>query len=100
MNARQKAKYYKRKYEELARKPKPVQFHVEQHRIDTIRYTRLYDPWLAEKESYIKDILAKDLCFKLSEQLKDYVEINSCFEPHLNKIRFDAKVWVVRKEGY
>lgn len=95
MNARQKAKYYKRKYEQLAKKP--VQFKVERYAVDTLRYARFIPEPLGHNTNYIHDVLAKDLSFKIAEQLKDYVEYTFEFEPHLNQYKLDAQVRVVRK---
>ena len=97
MNARQKAKYYKRKYKELAEKPIPVQFKVDRYAVDTLRYARLIDEPMTHHTEYIQDILVKDICFKMAEKLKDYAEFDMRFEPHLNKYRFEATLRVVRK---
>ena len=41
MNARQKAKYWKKKYQELASVPVPIKNVVSERRITTISYTKV-----------------------------------------------------------
>lgn len=96
MNARQKAKYYKRKYEEIANKPLP-KFTVTPYRIDTLRFQRLYPEALIVEgeEDMIKDIVTRDLVNDLVSQMNKYVIVKTCFEPHLNKYRITGEIKVV-----
>lgn len=96
MNARQKAKYYKRKYEELANAPVPI-FHVHDHPVDTLKVQRLYPEALVfHSESYVKDVVVRDLAQCIAEDLNRYAEYFTEFEPHLNKYKITAQVRVVR----
>lgn len=95
MNARQKAKYYKRKYEELANVKIPI-FRVEQHKIDTLRFQRLYpEVLIAGREDVVADIISKDVGFEIASQIDKYVTVKTEFEPHLNQFRVVGEVKVV-----
>ena len=96
MNARQKAKYYKRKYEELAKMPLP-KFTVTNYKVDTLRLQRLYPEALIEKgkENTLTDIIIKDLANELASQIGRYVTVTANFEPHINYYRIVGEIRVV-----
>ncbi len=102
MNARQKAKYYKRKCEEFANMPLP-EFTVTNYKVDTLRVLRLYPEALIKgNEDRIKAILTRDLVNELVSQMNEYVTVKpiiNCFEPHLNYYRFEGELKVVRAES-
>jgi len=100
MNARQKAKYYKRKYEELANMPLP-KFTVNNYKVDTLRFQRLYPDALIVNgdENKIIDIITRDLANELVSQMDKYVIVKSCFEPHLNQYKFVGEIKVVRAKS-
>lgn len=95
MNARQKAKYYKRKYEMLLKQP--IQFKVEQHKIDTLRFERFYPDALIvqEKGDYLREIVVKDIAQGLASSLDKYIDYRTEFCPHINKYRFLGEIKVV-----
>ena len=97
MNARQKAKYYKRKYEELAKMPLP-KFTVINYKIDTLRFQRLYPEALIVKgkEDMLTDIITRDLANELTSQMDKYVTVTTNFEPHINHYRVVGEIRVVR----
>ena len=97
MNARQKAKYYKRKYEELAKMPLPKST-VINYKIDTLRFQRLYPEALIVKgeENTLTDIITKDLANELASQMGKYVTVTTNFEPHINHYRIVGEIRVIR----
>lgn len=99
MNARQKAKYYKRKYEELKNMPLP-KFTVNNYKVDTLEFQRLYPEALIVNgmEDEIKNIITRDLVNGLVLQMDKYVTVKTYFEPHWNHYRFVGEVKVVRAE--
>lgn len=85
MNARQKAKFYKRKYEELLKSP--VKFKVEQYKIDTLRFERLYPEYLItqENDSYFREVMLNDMAQGLANNLDKYIDYYIKFCPDINK---------------
>ena len=101
MNARQKAKYYRRKYEELANMPLPKPA-VTKYKVDTLKIQRLYPPGdliVNGMKDEIKNIIARDLVDSLASQMDKYVTVEACFDPCLYQYRFAGKVKVVRAES-
>lgn len=97
MNARQKAKYYKRKYESLLKEP--VRYKVETHPIDTLRFERYYPKALVmQGDDYIIDVLKRDLANGLVDKLNNYMDYKTEFCPHLNQYRFVGEFQVVRRK--
>ena len=96
MNARQKAKKYKRMYEKLLNQP--VQFKVEQHKIDTLRFERLYPKHLVidQNSGYFKEVILKDIAYSIAESLDKYMFYRTEFWPHMNRYRFVGEIKVVK----
>jgi len=100
MNARQKAKKYKRMYEALLKSS--VKFKVDEHKIDTFRCERFYPEALvlsAKKESadYLRQIIVKDIAEGLANNLDKYIDYHTEFCPHLNKYRFSGEIKIVAR---
>lgn len=95
MNARQKAKKYKRMYEALLNQP--VRFKVEQHKIDTLRFERFYSEALIMQgdSGYLREVIVKDIAQGLASSLDKYIDYNMEFCPHINKYRFYGELKVV-----
>ncbi len=95
MNARQKAKKYKRMYEALLKSP--VKFKVEQHKIDTLRFERFYPEAVIAQEdsSYLREVMVKNIAESLASSLDKYIDYNIEFCPHINKYRFYGEIKVV-----
>ena len=95
MNARQKAKKYKRMYEELLNKP--VQFKIEQHKIDTLRVERLYPEQviLEKNNSYIPDLIVNDIAISLASKLSKYVNYKTERWPLKNMYHIIGEIKVV-----
>lgn len=98
MNARQKAKHYKRMYEELLNKP--IKVNVINHKVDTLRFSRLYPQPIitSSDEDITTKILTKDLVNSLVVQMDKYVTIKTEFIPFLHQYKFNAVVEVVRRD--
>jgi hypothetical protein len=98
MNARQKAKRYKRMYEELVNKP--VKITVEQHKIDRLRFKRVYPRYLVidENSSYFKEVILKDIAFDLVKSLDKYIDYHTEFYLDTNEYCFVGEIKVVEKE--
>lgn len=98
MNARQKAKKYKRMYEALLNQP--VKFNVEQHKIDTLKFERLYPEALIipENNSYLREVIVKDLAQDLVSNLDKYVNYHTEFCPITNMYRFYGEIDVVDRK--
>lgn len=95
MNARQKAKYYKRKYENLLKQP--ITFTVEQRKIDTLQFERFYPEALIEQENsdLMRKIVVRDVAHALADNLDKYVDYRTIYDPHMGVYRFFGKVRVV-----
>ena len=95
MNARQKAKKYKRMYEALLKQP--VRFKVEQHKIDTLRFERFYPEALIvqENSNYLRKVIVKDIAQNIASSLDKYIDYFTEFCPHINKYRFCGEIKVV-----
>ena len=98
MNARQKAKYYKRKYEELAKQPLLPELKVTNYRVDKLRFMRLYPAVLVEgNERLLLDTVTRDLSHELVSKIDKYVTTRVNFEPHLNQYRVVGELEVVSR---
>ena len=98
MNARQKAKKYKRMYEELLRKP--VRFKMGRHKIDTLRFERFYPAALVTQEysDYLREVIVKDIAQGIASSLDKYIVYNTKFCPNINKYRFYGEIKIVESE--
>lgn len=97
MNARQKAKKYKRMYEALLNQP--VKFNVEQHKIDTLRFERFYSESLVANanSNYFREVIVKDIAQSLVSSLDKYLDYFTEFCPHTNQYRFCGEVKIVNR---
>jgi len=100
MNARQKAKYYKRKYEELAANqyvPKITEVH---HRIATVYVSRKVPTFLVTKEEdtfrHVKEALLREM----ADNLDPYVTYSSDYNNDRRYYMYTAKLDVVEKCHY
>ena len=97
MNARQKAKKYKRMYEALLNQP--VKIKVEQHKIDTLRFERFYPAAVIAQADNIhwREAIVRDLAQDLVSSLNKYVDYHTEFCSHINKYRFYGEIKVVNR---
>jgi len=98
MNARQKAKKYKRMYENLLKKP--VEIKVEQHKIDTVRCERYYHEVFITRmdKGQLRSIITSDIAYCLANDIGKYIDYHIEFCPHINKYRLYGEIKVVAKE--
>jgi len=96
MNARQKAKYYKRKYEETKVKPIP-KFIVSKYNVDTLKAKQLCPKDLIENndENIYIDIITRALAQCLASQADKYMTITTQYEPSLRSYIIDGEIKVV-----
>ena len=100
MNARQKAKKYKRMYEALAKQP--VMLRVEQPKqlkIDTLKFERYYPEELVVNESkdFLWKAILKDVAEGLANSLDRYIDYRTEFCSDLG-FRLSEEIMVVRRE--
>lgn len=98
MNARQKAKMYKRRYESLLHKP--IKFNVEQHKIDTLRFTSYYPKEFIinmdknDLEKFLLNNVVKGLVFGLEQ----YISYHCDFIPSSNVYYLEGEIKVVSRK--
>ena len=100
MNARQKAKKYKRMYEALTAKWKPpIEFKVENYKIDTLNFYMTLDERLAVDvdKDYIKDVTINDLTQYLAKHFDEYVNWYIEHLPYTLKCRICYRIKILRK---
>lgn len=101
MNARQKAKKYKRMYEALLNQP--VEFKVEQYKIDTLRFEKFYPEELVKENSNaLREIVINDIAQGLAQGLIDrfdnYIDYFTEYCPYVMKYHFCGDIKVVNKK--
>lgn len=98
MNARQKAKKYKRMYEALLNSP--VKFNVEQYKIDTLRCEKFYPaaPIVLGDSNYVRKIVVKDIAESLASNLDKYIDYFTEFCQYTNQYRFYGEIKVVSRK--
>lgn len=98
MNARQKAKKYKRMYEELVKRP--IEVKVEQHKIERLKMKRYYPTALVMQENsdYFRHCVLRDITFSLAESLDKYMDYYTEFCPDTNKYCFVGEINVVSRK--
>ena len=91
MNARQKAKFYKRKYEELLHMPIPKTI-VETRKVDTLRYEK----YISEDcMSYSYSYLFRDMEDSLSKEIRKYCEWHLEHIPEKSMFKFTAQIKLI-----
>lgn len=102
MNARQKAKKYKRMYEAILNqhiKPK-----IEQHKIDTLRFEKFYPKEFIAKENSnaLQEIVLNDITQGLAQGLIDrfdnYIDYFTEYCSYINEYCFCGEIKVVNKK--
>lgn len=94
MNARQKAKKYKRLYEELSKQPLPVIF-KEPYHIDTLRFEKCYPDELLRNSPNATSYIQKDIVQGLAEGLNKYIVYRMDYDPTTNTDRVCGELKVV-----
>lgn len=100
MNARQKAKRYKHKYNELLNR-----YQIISSKIDVLTFEHYYDrdfP-MGMNESHMKEIVVSDIAHCLSRYVVDnfdkYVNYRAWFNPYVDKHYINARIAISRKES-
>ena len=78
MNARQKAKYWKRRCLELASVPVPTKNVVSEHRIETLCYTKVIDDEIYKlglDSTELQKMILGEVINGLAERAKNFVDI-------------------------
>ena len=93
MNARQKAKYYKRRYENLLKQP----YTVERHKIDTLQFEQFFPAYLIEKvnDDYPRQIVKGRIAHYLAENMDKYIEYRTIYDPFVGEYQFRGRLQVV-----
>ena len=95
MNARQKEKRYKQKYEQLKNTYMKPLFEVR-YKVDCLHFTKTYPTkYIIDGGSEFMDLIRKDLVEGLTTQLNDYVEIMAQEDPFMDTTRFDVEIKAV-----
>lgn len=97
MNARQKAKRYKRMYKELLNKPFVPKITMEQHKVNTLRIKRYYPEELIilEDKDYVRGVIATDIAHDIAKNLDKYIDYEMGFEPHINRYYLYGEIKIV-----
>ena len=74
MNARQKAKYYKRKYNELKDDPYRPRLEVRNIYTETLKVTKFYPDYLFGDS---QDLIKHELTRELSDKIEKYVHLET-----------------------
>lgn len=95
MNARQKAKYYKRRYDLLKQQPMP--YMVERHKIDTLQFEQFFPARIIKQanEEYPREIIKRRLAQYLAENLDKYVDYRTIYNPRVDEYQFYGRLQVV-----
>lgn len=102
MNARQKAKKYKRMYEAILNQH--IEPKIEQHKIDTLRFEKFYPEKLIAKENSnaLQEITINDITQGLAQALVDrfdnYIDYFTEYCPYINEYRFCGEIKVVNRK--
>lgn len=96
MNARQKAKYYKRKYEYIKSMMKsPVQIYRPAVNINTLKACEIVPRGMEQNEEFL-DHVKNHMAEKMAEQMKDFVEYRVTEDPIFFGHKIEAILSVVR----
>lgn len=108
MNARQKAKRYKRLYESLLPKmPVKVKLEIDQHKIDTIRFEHYYPRELIlgnwNNDRYLREVVIRSIADGfancLTDNLDKYVNYYVEYFSDLDKYHFIGEIKVIERES-
>jgi len=100
MNARQKAKRYKRMYEALSAKSKPpIEFKEVEYKIDTLKFTTAFSEEYASQAdySYLREVAINSFAEKLVKCGDKYIEYRLEHLPYLKKYLIHLQMRVLIK---
>lgn len=100
MNTRQKAKYWKLRYLELASVPIPTKFVISDRKVETLKYTTVIDDEIRIRQISDNPALQKmmlDTVKKhLAETAESYVDVVIEHDPLNCKMRINGRLGVAR----
>lgn len=87
MNARQKAKYYKRKYEEKLKQPKT----------DIIQFEQFYPAAfiMHNPNNYLREAVVNDIARYMAVNLNKYIVYRAIYYPRLDEYKIFGRLRVV-----
>lgn len=100
MNARQKAKYWKRKYQELASVPAPTMNIVSERKIETISYTKVVTDDVYKQGLGCPELQKKilgDVIDEVAEGAKNFVDITVEKNDFTCDWRFTGRLTMLRQ---
>lgn len=100
MNARQKAKRYKRMYETLLAKSKPpIEFKTEEYKIDTLKFTTAFsEEFVSQADyNYLREVAINNFAEKLVECGDNYIEYHLEHLPYLKEYLIHLQMRVLIK---
>lgn len=100
MNARQKAKKYKRMYEALsARSKPPILLNEKEYKIDTLNFSELLESFPEQSasmvdEDYVREFVADNFTIELVKHFDEYVDyyIEKLPYEHFYRLHYQIKV--------
>lgn len=99
MNARQKAKKYKRINEALLNQSVKFKVVYIPYKIDILRFERFFHPRdpILQNNDYLQEVIADDIAQGMANNLYKYVDYNTEFCPHINMYRLYGEIKVLEK---
>ena len=103
MNARQKAKRYKRLYEEYTRLTIKPTIVTDRRKVDTLKFSREYPEVLVKNlnsgcDEWIKNAIQRDLCFELLKKFGDYVDTSIDLDTYNGKYIVTGTINILRRD--
>ena len=97
MNARQKAKKYKRMYEELLKQSvsQEAWFEVERRKIATLRFERFYPKEFIDNCDNLQEVIANDMVRLSGTCFSQHIDYRTEFCYPMNMYRVYAEIKVV-----
>lgn len=96
MNARQKAKRFKRLYEGLLKQPQPIVFAGPNH-IDTLRFEKCYPDELLRNSPNATSYILMEIAQSLAAGLGKYIVYRTYYDPTTDTCRISGEIKVVNR---
>jgi len=101
MNARQKAKKYKRAYELLLREKPHIVFHeVPCPPMDTLNFSQLIPKEFVEQcgKDYIREVVVNSFAKELAKCPEKYIDYYAEYIPYMEQYRLNYQMKVLRRQ--
>ena len=102
MNARQKAKKYKRAYEALLKEKPHIVFHeVPCPPLDTLNFSELVPKEAIEQcgKDYIREIIINSFAKELAKNPEKYVTYYAEYMPYMGQYRLNCQIKILRRQN-